>query len=91
MADRSPINLAERHRQFLREKVVEGVYPTEEAAVGDAVEQMMLDELEREKALNSMAKEIRARATADPASFIDVEDAFAPAFALIAEKRRLGQ
>lgn len=90
MAIRPPLNVTDRHRRFLREKVEEGVYATEEAAVDDAVEQMMLDEMERDSTLNAMADEIRARAAADRSSFIDIEDAFAPAFALIAVRRSNG-
>ena len=79
MTVKTTLSFTDRHHQFLSEKVGQGVFATQSAAVAAALEQMMQDEQEREVALSALAQEIRARMETPRAAFIDQDDAFAAA------------
>ena len=68
----------------LSEKVSEGVYATQSAAVAAAIEQ---DEAEREVALKALAKEMRARMHTPRSEFVNQDQAFAAARTTIAAAR----
>jgi Arc/MetJ-type ribon-helix-helix transcriptional regulator len=76
MTVKTTLSFTDRHHQFLSEKVGQGVFATQSAAVAAALEQMMQDEQEREVALS---QEIRARMETLREAFIDQDDAFAAA------------
>ena len=65
------------------EKVNEGVFATQSAAVAAAVEQMIQDDREREIALAALAEEIRERMGTARSEYIDDEQAFSAARAAV--------
>jgi len=69
------------------EKVGQGVFATQSAAVAAALEQMMQDEQERDVALTALTQEIRARMETPRSAFIDQDDAFAAARATLETAR----
>lgn len=87
MTVKTTLSFTDRHHQFLAEKVGQGVFATQSAAVAAALEQMMHDEEERNVALQALAQEIRARMETPREAFIDQDDAFAAARASIEAAR----
>lgn len=87
MTVKTTLSFTDRHHRFLSEKVGQGVFATQSAAVAAALEQMMQDEEERNVALQALAQEIRARMETPREAFIDQEDAFAAARASIEAAR----
>jgi antitoxin ParD1/3/4 len=87
MTVKTTLSFTDRHHQFLSEKVGQGVFATQSAAVAAALEQMMQDEEERNVALEALAQEIRARMETPRDAFIDHGDAFAAARASIEAAR----
>lgn len=87
MTVKTTLSFTDRHHRFLSEKVGQGVFATQSAAVAAALEQMMQDEEERNVALQALAQEIRARMETPRDAFIDQEDAFATARASIEAAR----
>ena len=87
MTVKTTLSFTDRHHQFLSEKVGQGVFATQSAAVAAALEQMMQDEEAREVALSALGQEIRARMETPRAAFIDQENAFAAARATIGAAR----
>lgn len=88
MTVKTTLSFTDRHHRFLAERVEQGVYASQSAAVAAAVEQMMQDERERDLALGLMAEEIRARMATPREDFVEPEAAFAAARAMIARRRR---
>ena len=88
MTVKTTLSFTDRHHQFVAEKVGQGVFATQSAAVAAALEQMMQDEEERNVALQALAQEIRARMETPRDAFIDQDDAFAAARASIEAARR---
>ena len=78
MTVKTTLSFTDRHHRFLTDKVGQGVFASQSAAVAAALEQMMRDEEERELALG-MAEEIRARLDTPRADYVPAEDAFAAA------------
>ncbi len=87
MTVKTTLSFTDRHHRFLSEKVGQGVFATQSAAVAAALEQMMQDEEERNVALSALAQEIRARMETPREAFIDLDDAFAAARASIEAAR----
>lgn len=87
MTVKTTLSFTDRHHRFLSEKVGQGVFATQSAAVAAALEQMMQDEEERNVALSALAQEIRARMETPRDAFIDPDDAFAAARASIEAAR----
>lgn len=83
MTVKTTLSFTDRHAEFLKSKVEEGVYASTSAAVAAAVEEMIRDEMEREVALNAMADEIRARMATPREEFIDEEEAFSLGYAML--------
>lgn len=88
MTVKTTLSFTDRHHQFVAEKVGQGVFATQSAAVAAALEQMMQNEEERNVALQALAQEIRARMETPRDAFIDQDDAFAAARASIEAARR---
>ncbi len=61
MTVKTTLSSTDRHHHFLPEKVGQGTFATQGAAVAAALEQMMRDEEEREVALSAVGQEIHAR------------------------------
>ena len=53
MTVKTTLSFTDRHHHFLSEKVGEGVFATQSAAVAAALEQMMQDDQERDVALSA--------------------------------------
>ena len=87
MTVKTTLSFTDRHHNFLSEKVGQGIFATQSAAVAAALEQMMQDEEEREIALSALGQEIRARMETSRAAFIDQDDAFAAARSSIGAAR----
>lgn len=83
MTVKTTLSFTDRHHEFLSEKVGQGVFATQSAAVAAALEQMMQDEQERDVALSALAQEIRARMETPQSAFIDQDSAFAAARATL--------
>lgn len=88
MIVKNTLSFTDRHHRLLSEKVAQGVFATQSAAVAAALEQMMQDEEDRAVALEALAQEIRARMETRRDAFIDQDDAFAAARASIEAARR---
>ena len=88
MTVKTTLSFTDRHHRFLAEKVGEGVFATQSAAVASAIEQMMQDEQEREIALSALAEEIRARMQTVRSAYVDDEQAFSAARAAVEASRR---
>ena len=87
MTVKTTLSFTERHHRFLLQKVAEGVFATQSAAVAAALEQMIQDDAEREVALAALAEEIRARMSTPRSEFVDREQAFSAARATIEAAR----
>jgi len=87
MTVKTTLSFTDRHHHFLSEKVGQGVFATQSAAVAAALEQMMQDEQERDMALAALTQEIRARMETPRSAFINQDDAFAAAHATIGTAR----
>lgn len=87
MTVKTTLSFTDRHHRFLTEKVGQGVFASQSAAVAAALEQMIRDEEERDVALGAMAEAIRARLGTPRSEFIDQEDTFAAARATIRAAR----
>ncbi|WP_116134567.1 hypothetical protein [Tropicimonas sp. IMCC34043] len=74
MTVKTTLSFTDRHRAYLAEKVAEGVYASTSAAVAAAVEQMMRDEATRDRALDAMAEEIRARMATPRAAYLPADE-----------------
>lgn len=79
MTVKTTLSFTDRHHRFLTDKVDQGVFASQSAAVAAALEQMMRDEEERELALAAMADEIRARLETPRDEYVSAEDAFSAA------------
>ena len=88
MTVKTTLSFTDRHHRFLTEKVGQGVYASQSAAVAAALEQMIRDEEERDIALGALADEVRARLATPRSEFVEQDDAFAAARATVAAARR---
>ena len=83
MTVKTTLSFTDRHHRFLAEKVGQGVFASQSAAVAAALEQMMQDERDRDVALTALAQEIRARMETSRSAFVEQDEAFAMARATI--------
>jgi antitoxin ParD1/3/4 len=87
MTVKTTLSFTDRHHQFLIDKVGQGVYASQSAAVAAALERMIRDEEDRELALGAIAEEIRARLNTPVRDYVSAEDAFAAARARLQADR----
>ena len=87
MPVKTTLSFTERHHRFLLQKVAEGVFATQSAAVASALEQMIQEDAERNVALAALAGEIRARMCTPRSEFMDQDQAFSAARATIEAAR----
>lgn len=87
MTVKTTLSFTDRHHRFRTEKVGQGVYASQSAAVAAALEQMIRDEEERDIALGALADEIRARLVTPRSEFVDQDDALAAARSTVAAAR----
>ncbi len=88
MTIKTTLSFTDRHHRFLSEKVGEGVFATQSAAVASAIEQMIQDDQEREIALSALAEEIHARMQTVRSEYVDDDQAFSAARAAVEVSRR---
>lgn len=88
MTIKTTLSFTDRHHRFLSEKVGEGIFATQSAAVASAIEQMMQDDQEREIALSALAEEIHARMQTVRSEYVDDDQAFSAARAAVEVSRR---
>ncbi len=87
MTVKTTLSFTDRHHRFLSDKVGEGVYASQSAAVAAALEQMMRDEEERDATLGALADELRARTATPRSEFLDEDEALASARATLRAAR----
>jgi Arc/MetJ-type ribon-helix-helix transcriptional regulator len=87
MTVKTTLSFTDRHHRFLTEKVGQGAFASQSAAVAAALEQMMRDEQERDLALSALADEIRARLATPPEDYVDQDTAFGAARARLKAAR----
>jgi len=88
MTVKTTLSFTERHHRFLLQKVDEGVFATQSAAVAAALEQMIQDEAERQVALSALADEIRARIGTPRSEYVNQEHAFSASRATMEASRK---
>ena len=88
MTVKTTLSFTDRHHRFLTDKVGQGVFASQSAAVAAALVQMIRDEEERDLALGAMADEIRVRLQTPHSEYVDEEVAFAAARARLAAARQ---
>ena len=88
MTVKTTLSFTDRHHRFLTEKVGQGAFASQSAAVAAALEQMIRDEEEREMALGALADEIRSRLQTPRSDYMDGDDAFAAARAQLQSSRK---
>lgn len=87
MTIKTTLSFTDRHHRFVTEKVEQGVFASQSAAIAAALELMLRDEEERQIAIQRMEDEILARLTTSHAAYVDETDAFAQAKARINDVR----
>ena len=87
MTHKTTLSFTDRHHDFLTDKVRQGVFASQSAAVAAALEQMIRDEEERSLALDAMTEAIRARLRTPREDYTDPAAAFAAARARLASPR----
>lgn len=87
MTVKTTLSFTDRHHRFLTDKVGQGVFASQSAAVAAALEQMIRDEEERTLALGAFAEEIRTRLTTPRAAYVGEDEAFAAARARVQAAR----
>lgn len=88
MTIKTTLSFTDRHHRFLMEQVEKGVYATASAGVAAAIEEMIRAEEERERRLLAYADVIRERAMTPLEEYVDEEDVFGPALAIIEAGRK---
>lgn len=86
MTVRTTLSFTDRHHRFLTQKVGQGVFASQSAAVAAALEQMIRDEKEREQALDALAEEVRARLETPRNDYLEMDEVFATARARLADR-----
>lgn len=79
MTVKTTLSFTDRHHQYLKDKVGEGIYASISAAVSAAVERMIEDEQASDAGLGAMADEIRRRSATSREEFVDHDDVFVQA------------
>ena len=88
MTVKTTLSFTDRHADFLKSQVEQGIYATTSAAVAAAVETLIREAEAREAALVGMADEIRRRMQTPKEEFITTEEAFEKALARIEAARK---
>lgn len=71
MTVKTTLSFTDRHHDFLKLKVDEGVFATPSAAVAAAIEQLIEDERQRQNALDAISATILRRIQTPKTEFID--------------------
>lgn len=74
MTVKSTVSFTDRHHQFAKRKVKEGVYGSVSGMVAVGIERIMQDEEEREAAISAMKNRIRERMGTPRDEWVEVDD-----------------
>ena len=76
MTVKTTLSFTDRHHDFLKSKVDEGVFATPSAAVAAAIEQLIEDEIQRQNALDAISSTIATRMKTPKTDFVNGKDFF---------------
>ena len=76
MTVKTTLSFTDRHHDFLKSKVDQGVFATPSAAVASAIEQLIEDEIQRQNALGAISSIITKRMETPKSEFVAGEDFF---------------
>lgn len=79
MTVKTTLSFTDRHHDFLKSKVEQGVFATPSAAVATAIEQLIEDEVHRKNALDAISSEIAKRMETPKSEFVSGEELFSSA------------
>jgi antitoxin ParD1/3/4 len=79
MTVKTTLSFTDRHHDFLKSKVEQGVFATPSAAVATAIEQLIEDEVHRKNALEAISSVIAKRMETPKSEFISGEGLFSSA------------
>ena len=79
MTVRTTLSFTDRHHDFLKSKVDQGVFATLSAAVASAIEQLIEDEIQRQNALGAISSIISKRMGTPKSEFVVGEEFFGEA------------
>ncbi|MDG1066870.1 MAG: hypothetical protein P8P40_00630 [Sulfitobacter sp.] len=79
MTVKTTLSFTDRHHDFLKSKVEQGVFATPSAAVAMAIEQLIEDEVHRTNALEAISSVIAKRMETPKSEFISGERIFSNA------------
>jgi antitoxin ParD1/3/4 len=79
MTVKTTLSFTDRHHDFLKSKVEQGVFATPSAAVAMAIEQLIEDEVHRTNALEAISSVIAKRMETPKSEFISGERIFSDA------------
>ena len=91
MTVKTAVSFTDRHHDYAKKMVDEGVYASVSSVVATGIEQVMRDEAEREAALEAMKETISQRMKTDRSEWIEVNEsdqAFANARARLLAKQK---
>jgi len=79
MTVKTTLSFTDRHHDFLKSKVEQGVFATPSAAVATAIEQLIEDEIHRQNALDAISSAIAKRMETPRSEFVTGEGLFSSA------------
>jgi Arc/MetJ-type ribon-helix-helix transcriptional regulator len=79
MTVKTTLSFTDRHHDFLKSKVEQGVFATPSAAVATAIEQLIEDEIHRKNALEAISSVIAKRMETPKSEFVSGEEIFSGA------------
>ncbi len=79
MTVKTTLSFTDRHYDFLKSKVEQGVFATPSAAVATAIEQLIEDEIQRQNALDAISSVIAKRMETPKSEFVSDEGLFSGA------------
>lgn len=87
MTVKTALSFTDRHNRFPSEKVRDGQFATQSAAVANAIERIMQDEAERDVTLSALTEEVRARPRTARSEYVDREAALSTVRAAVESSR----
>ena len=76
MTVKTTLSFTDRHHDFLKSKVDQGVFATPSAAVASAIEQLIEDDIQRQNALGAISTIIAKRMKTPKSEFVKGQDFF---------------
>ena len=79
MTVKTTLSFTDRHHDFLKSKVEQGVFATPSAAVATAIERLIEDDVHQKNALDAISSEIAKRMETPKSEFVSGEKLFSSA------------